>query len=243
MRPRANGLGLGIGHARRGHGRQLLAKASSCFFDGRFSVTELPLLEGSDEVPQVLAREGLAGRYGDAIPLEDIRGESSSVGVLIMLSRVGEPGAVEELFPRRLFFRNTVRGDRGIGRWCIAVLEDSEQGLQLFVREGAAGRGGDAVLGPEEGSELGSRGLCLDLSDPPLVGLGEVLRVFLNGLLLGLGLPRGSRGGFQLPVLGAAGAAGAGSGVATCTGAGGRRAGSMPAAARPEGAVSASGTP
>ncbi|WSM27685.1 hypothetical protein OG258_47825 [Streptomyces mirabilis] len=199
MRPRANGLGLGIGHARRGHGRQLLAKASSCFFDGRFSVTELPLLEGGDEVLQVL---------------------------------------------RRLFFRNTVRGDRGIGRWCIAVLEDSEQGLQLFVREGAAGRGGDAVLGPEEGSELGSRGLCLDLSDPPLVGLGEVLRVFLNGLLLGLGLPRGSRGGFQLPVLGAAGAAGAGAGVATSNcGAGGRRAGSMPAAARPEGAVSASGTP
>ncbi|MET7980235.1 hypothetical protein ABZW44_46185 [Streptomyces mirabilis] len=61
MRPRANGLGLGIGHARRGHGRQLLAKASSCFFDGRFSVTELPLLEGGDEVLQVLSREGLAG--------------------------------------------------------------------------------------------------------------------------------------------------------------------------------------
>ncbi|MEU1450102.1 hypothetical protein, partial [Streptomyces mirabilis] len=149
MRPRANRLGLGIGHARGGHGRQLLAKASDCFSDGRFGVTELPLLEGGDEVLQVLAHEGLAGSPGDAVPLEDIRGESSSVGVVIMLSRVGEPGAVEELFPRRLFFRDTfriVRGDRGIGRWCIAVLEDSEQGLQLFVREGAAGRGGDAVL-------------------------------------------------------------------------------------------------
>ncbi|WP_208948617.1 hypothetical protein, partial [Streptomyces olivochromogenes] len=72
----------------------------------------------------------------------------------------------------------------------------------MFVRERAAGRGGDAVLGPEEGSELGSRGLCLDLSDPPLVGLGEAPCVFLNSLFLGLRLPRGSRGGLQLPVLG-----------------------------------------
>ncbi|KPI06093.1 hypothetical protein OK006_6522 [Actinobacteria bacterium OK006] len=57
---------------------------------------------------------------------------------MIGLSSVGEPGAGEELFPRRLFFRNTfriVQGDHGIGRWCIAVLEDSEHGLQLFVRE------------------------------------------------------------------------------------------------------------
>lgn len=139
MRPRTNGLGLGIGLARGRHGRQLLAKANGCFFDGRFSVTELPLLEGGDEFLQVLAREGLAGSPGDAVPLEDISGESSSVGVLIMLSRVGEPGAVEELFPRRLFFRGTfriVRGDHGIGRRCIALLEDSEQGCSCSSESG-----------------------------------------------------------------------------------------------------------
>ncbi|QDN62766.1 hypothetical protein FNV66_51805 [Streptomyces sp. S1D4-14] len=30
---------------------------------------------------------------------------------MIRLSRVGEPGAVEELFPRRLSFRNTFPGE------------------------------------------------------------------------------------------------------------------------------------
>ncbi|WP_159064595.1 hypothetical protein [Streptomyces olivochromogenes] len=96
MRPRANGLGLGIGLARGRHGRHLLAKANGCFSEGRLSVTELPLLEGGDEVLQVLAHEGLAGSPGDAVPLEDIRGECGGIGVLIMFSRVGEPGAVDD---------------------------------------------------------------------------------------------------------------------------------------------------
>ncbi|MCT9114422.1 hypothetical protein N4G69_55090, partial [Streptomyces mirabilis] len=58
----------------------------------------------------------------------------------------------------------------------------------MFIRERAADRPGDAVLGPEEGSELGSLGLCLDLRDPPLVRLSEVPRAFLNSLLLRLEL-------------------------------------------------------